>query len=192
MGRGRSGLPWPGSLQGQVLLALAAALLLAQAISAVLLYRAQAARREEGLVHLVAMRLFNTGRRPGDMPPFSPPPHDSLPFDHAPPGFGHGPPGDGGPRGVDILGQFAPIAADRRLPDVERALRQVFQDQAVNLADIVVVDRPFSADPVAQAHVAQREAMFAHHPAPPRHVLVSPRLVPGSTAAACTGASRKG
>ena len=187
--RNKFHLPWPGSLQGQVLLALAAALLLAQAISAVLLYRAQAARREEGLVHSVAMRLFNGGHRPGDAAPFTQllhsnfsldrggPPRGAPPFpplrDGAAPPFDHRPPGDTGPRGVDIVAQFTPIAQDRRLADVEQGLRQVFQDQSINLANIVVVDRPFSADPVSQARHAQREAMFAHHPQPPSHVLIA-------------------
>ena len=41
----------PSSLRGQLLLAVAAALLLAQGISAALLYRAQTERREAALVH---------------------------------------------------------------------------------------------------------------------------------------------
>ncbi len=170
-------LPWPGSLQGQVLLALAAALLLAQAINAVLLYRAQAARRQEGLTHMVAMRLFNAGHRPGERggSPFdrTGPPSDHAPSDHGPAFIGQGPPGAAGPRGVDVVARFEPIAQDRRLTDVEQGLRQVFQEQAINLSGIVVVDRPFSADPVGQAHVAEREAMFAHHPQPPSHVLIA-------------------
>ena len=48
----------PRSLRGQLLLAVAAALLLAQGISAALLYRAQTERREAALVHGAAMRLF--------------------------------------------------------------------------------------------------------------------------------------
>lgn len=180
--------PWPGSLQGQVLLALAVALLLAQAISAVLLYRAQAARRQEGLVHAVAMRLFSGGRHAGDTSPFGPSLHPALPagYEGRPPAelpsaYGHRSPPDTGPRGIDILARFAPIAQDRRLGDVEKDLRQVFQDQAIGLAGIIVVDRPFSADPVAQARVAQREIMFAHHPPPPSHVLIAAvQIDPGS------------
>lgn len=169
--RGIFPLPWPGSLQGQVLLALAAALLLAQTISEVLLYRAQAARHQEGLVHLVAMRLFNAGHHPGDLPA-----HDPA---GPPPGFG--PPGEPSridprridPHGIDIVARFTPIAQDRRLTEVEQGLRQVFQEQAIALAGLIVVDRPFAADPVAQARLAQREAMFAHHPEPPRDVLIA-------------------
>ena len=40
---------WPNSLLGQMLLAVAAALLLAQAIGAMLLYRAQSERRDAAL-----------------------------------------------------------------------------------------------------------------------------------------------
>jgi signal transduction histidine kinase len=172
MPRSRFRLPWPGSLQGQVLLALAVALLLAQAISAVLIYRAQAARIQEGLAHMVAMRLYNAGHRPGERAGF--PLDRAMPaHDNSAPPSGKAQSGDNGGRGIDIVAQFAPIAPDRRLPDVERNLRQVFQDQGINLAGIIVVDRPFAADPEAQARLAQREAMFAHHPDPPSHVLIA-------------------
>ncbi|HNJ48410.1 MAG TPA: two-component sensor histidine kinase, partial [Novosphingobium sp.] len=66
---------WPRSLQGQVLLAVALALLFAQAISATLLWRAQTERREAALVHTAAMRLFAANRDdrflglPGEHPP---------------------------------------------------------------------------------------------------------------------------
>ncbi len=56
-----SGL-WPRSLKGQLLLAVAIALLLAQSINALLLYRAQAERREANLIHSAAFRLAVTNR----------------------------------------------------------------------------------------------------------------------------------
>ena len=59
------GLIWPRSLQGQLLLAVALALLLAQGISATLLYRSQSERREAALVHTAAMRLFAAVREDG-------------------------------------------------------------------------------------------------------------------------------
>jgi signal transduction histidine kinase len=161
--RFRGRWPWPGSLQGQVLLALAAALLLAQAISGVLLYRAQAARREESLVHMVAMRLFSAAHRPGEAPLLA------APGDHGAPPF------DAGPHGyrLELADHFTPIAQDRRLTDVEQDLRRVFFDQYIAVANVVVVDRPFAADPVAQAHLADREKLFAHHPPPPARVLIA-------------------
>ncbi|MEY4722454.1 MAG: hypothetical protein RIQ46_2179, partial [Pseudomonadota bacterium] len=53
---------WPHSLKGQLLLAVALALLLAQGFSAVLIYRAQMERREEGIVHAAAFRLLSGER----------------------------------------------------------------------------------------------------------------------------------
>jgi signal transduction histidine kinase len=60
------GLLWPRSLQGQLLLAVAMALLLAQTISAVLLYRAQNDRREAALIHTATIRLFAAPIAPGE------------------------------------------------------------------------------------------------------------------------------
>ena len=51
-----------------MLLAVALALLLAQAIGAVLVYRAQAERREAALVHAAAFRLRRRKRASGDVP----------------------------------------------------------------------------------------------------------------------------
>jgi signal transduction histidine kinase len=53
---------WPRSLQGQLLLAVAAALLLGQAINAALLLRAQAERREAALIQGAAFRLYRALR----------------------------------------------------------------------------------------------------------------------------------
>ena len=43
--------PWPRSLTGQLLLAIALALFAAQAFNAVLIYRAQAERRDAAVIH---------------------------------------------------------------------------------------------------------------------------------------------
>ena len=65
---------WPKSLHGQMLLAIALALLLAQGFGAVLLYRAQHERREAALLHLTAMRLFTAARAfPGGEAPIRAP-----------------------------------------------------------------------------------------------------------------------
>ncbi len=55
-------LLWPKSLRGQVLLAIALALFLAQAIGALLLYRAQHERIEGALLHNAAFRLIVASR----------------------------------------------------------------------------------------------------------------------------------
>ncbi|MFN5783013.1 MAG: two-component sensor histidine kinase, partial [Novosphingobium sp.] len=49
---------WPRSLQRQLLLAVALALLVGQAINGALLYRAQSERRDAAVVHTVAFRLY--------------------------------------------------------------------------------------------------------------------------------------
>lgn len=56
---------WPRRLQSQLLLAIALALLLAQGISAGLIYRAQAERREAALIHNAALRLISVGGERG-------------------------------------------------------------------------------------------------------------------------------
>jgi signal transduction histidine kinase len=58
---------WPSSLKGQVLLAVGLALLLAQGLSAVLVYRAENQRRDTGLLHAAAIRLM-IGIRAGEHP----------------------------------------------------------------------------------------------------------------------------
>ena len=59
---------WPRSLQGQLLLAIALALLVAQGVSAALIYRAQAERREAALVSAAAFRLTGGASRDGPGP----------------------------------------------------------------------------------------------------------------------------
>lgn len=56
---------WPSSLKGQVMLAMGLALLLAQGLSAILVFRAQSERRESALLHGAAIRL-TIGARAGD------------------------------------------------------------------------------------------------------------------------------
>ena len=53
---------WPRSLMGQMMLAVAMALLLAQGIGAFLAYRAGAERREAALLHSAAFRLLSATR----------------------------------------------------------------------------------------------------------------------------------
>ena len=59
---------WPRSLKGQMLLAVALALLLAQAVSAVLIYRAQTGQREAALLHTAAFRLLRAARDDSALP----------------------------------------------------------------------------------------------------------------------------
>src|SRR5687767_5392344 len=54
---------WPQSLMGQLLAAVAIALMFAQGFSSILLYRAQSERREAAVVHAAAFRLLSATRR---------------------------------------------------------------------------------------------------------------------------------
>ena len=58
----------PRSLMGQMLLAVAVALLLVQGVSAVLIYRAQRERFEGDLLNALAFRLFLETRNNRDAP----------------------------------------------------------------------------------------------------------------------------
>ncbi|MDE2302847.1 MAG: two-component sensor histidine kinase [Sphingomonadales bacterium] len=145
-----------------MLLSLAGALLLAQAISAVLLYRSQEARREEGLAHMVALRLVGGMHRPGEGPALGNRPALEIGLPPVP-----------GQQRPDMVAQFTPIGVDRRLGDVEKSLRLIFAEQGIPLARLIVVKRPFAADPLAQARYEEREAPFARHSPPPSEVLVA-------------------
>ncbi len=151
---------WPRSLQGQLLLAIALALLLAQGISATLLYRAQVERREAGLVHTAAMRLFAAGRE------------DGL--------FG-GELRHGGemvdarrPLRVQREASLALRSTDQRRPHAEEELREILESQGAELGDVVIVQRPASEDPGFYGHMERRARLLGEHaPPPPDHVLMA-------------------
>lgn len=118
---------WPRSLQGQVLLAIALALLVAQAISATLIWREQNHRREVSMVSSAAFRLIGPtpeerrqrrGDRHGDGEERAPPPFRLSHSDQSPQRVG-----------------------ERRLPRVERELAEVLSAQGVDAAEVVVFER---------------------------------------------------
>lgn len=114
---------WPRSLQGQVLLAIALALLVAQTISATLIWREQKHRREMSMVSSAAFRLIGPTpeeRRRSrhdreDRPP------SVFRIEHTPQPL-HGP-------------------NEKRLPRVERELAEVLSAQGVDAAQVVVFER---------------------------------------------------
>lgn len=143
---------WPRSMQGQLLLALALAVLLAQGISAALLYRAQAERREAALVHNAAMRLFAAGHEAGL--------------------FG----GDGG-HPVELMGghrqlrvqsqSTSPLrAGDLRSSRGEQELRDILESQGAELGEVIVVERPIADDPQMLVRLAHRSHMLGDHATP--------------------------
>ena len=134
---------WPRSLQGQLLLAVALALLLGQTINGVMLYRAQAERREAALMHTVAFRLYGALRDDDEVPPHRfrrPPPEGLL----------RGMPGTR----EDVAPRVLP--ADERLAEQEDVLRMILTNQGVPLASVQVLKRQVSADPVAQRRLERR------------------------------------
>lgn len=169
----RAALPriWPRSLQGQVLLAIALALLFAQGFSAVLLYRAQHARQESGLLHTAAMRLVAAHRSAEVRPELADP--DS-------------------PRAArraerrERMDRFrservalSPIAGNEtRLARDEVELREILRDQDVTVDQLLVVRRPVSQDVRAKMRVTHRKDPFAGFK--PETVLIASMKVAGS------------
>ena len=133
---------FPRSLLGQVLLAMAAALLIAQAISTTLLYRAAEQRRETAIMHSVAFQLLTGAERStrerramrrmhGEMRH-----HDSALPRRLPPRLRYS------------ESDASPMEpSERRLPKREEALRSILQAQGIAIADLVVTVRPFASDP---------------------------------------------
>lgn len=150
---------WPRSLMGQMLLAVAVALLLVQGLGAMLVYRAQAERREAGLLHTAAFRLLAATRDPDEMPPRQ---------------FARRP---GGSRRDFRLERSA--ASPRRSGEwqdheAEAELREILAQQDMATQDIVVLQRDITADPVARRRTARDAAIFANRHAPqPTKVLVA-------------------
>ncbi len=150
----------PRSLLGQMLLAVAAALLLAQAIGAALLYRAQTERRDAALVHTAAFRLLSATRdpdtargHPGDRPAHLRPGH-GMQLEHS---------------------ETSPLRpADVRDEEAEHELRQFLAEQDGMPADVIVVRRDVRDDPPALRRLAHRREMFTREERPPpRQVMIA-------------------
>jgi signal transduction histidine kinase len=130
---------WPKSLLGQVLLAVMAALLVAQAASAVLLVRAAENRRDGAMLNAAALQLVRQQeprherprraerRKFGDRTAFLP----RL------------------PRPLRVEWTQAPrlLPGERRLAGREEELAALLASQGVQVAEVLVTDRRVSADP---------------------------------------------
>lgn len=154
------GLLWPRNLQGQLLLAVALALLLAQTISAVLLYRAQNERREDALIHTAAMRLFGAVREDGllRMRDHPMPEHEAR------------------DRQLKVeQSAAAPVAPGQlRNAGAEADLRAIMESQGLNLGQVVVIERPMSDDPRMLKRLQRRaQVLGGQGRTPPRHLLVA-------------------
>lgn len=158
---------WPRSLQGQVLLAVALALLFAQAISATLLWRAQTERREAALVHTAAMRLFAANRDDRFL---------GLPGEHPPEMIASA-------RRLKVERSAAtPLRdSDDRLGHDEEELREILASQGLDLAGVAIARRPASDDPhLARRLARRREVPGDHARHGPEQIMVASVQVKGA------------
>ncbi|WP_338447031.1 ATP-binding protein [Pelagerythrobacter marensis] len=152
---------WPRSLMGQMLLAVAAVLLLAQAISAGLLWRAAEARREAAVMNAAAFSLVVRGqpRAEGDAEQ---------------------------PRRIrrDASGRvvralriermpaFAPLPGDVRDDDRTATLRSLIESHGMAVGDLIVVERPLARDPFIEDRPRLR-ARLLRRDGPDRRMVVA-------------------
>lgn len=128
-----------------MLLAIALALMVAQGLSAALMWRMQHERHFAGLVNYAAFSLLGRQARTQFGPP--PPPMDEEPEI----GFRM-------PRPIRVQEELrAPqLAGDRRRPEIEDALRQVLEAQGVDATQLFVAERDPARDPVVTEWRARR------------------------------------
>lgn len=137
-------LPRPHSLMGQMLLAVAAALLLVQSLGAALIYRAQRESYDAGMLNAAAFRLIAESRGSGWLArrlartetPFSGP----------------------RPRGFGLEYSTVPSISEDESRDrrAERKMQRILLDQDFPSSEIVIVHRAVREDPVARRSVLER------------------------------------
>lgn len=128
---------WPRSLLGQMLLAVAAVLLLAQAISAALLWQAAESRREASVLNAAAFALIVRGEPRGEGDGHW---HRSGARRHLIDRFTR-------PLRIERTNAFAPLPDDDVDAERAAALRAVVEDQGLSVAELVVLERSMARDP---------------------------------------------
>ena len=166
------GLP-PRSLQGQILLAIALALFIAQGISAALIWRAQQERATVMLVNSAAFRLLGRTARRGDALPGPEPRREaalpSLQEPHHPGGQS-----DSSLFGARIEPAGPSHPGEKRLEAIEQALAELLAAQGLPTRDIVVVEREMRADPLGSAWLDQRRGIVRlNNQALPSHLIIA-------------------
>lgn len=141
----------PSSLRGQMLLAIALALLVAQGLSAALLYRAAEERREAALIGTAAFRLaggptMRPGERIGERPGTRPGSRLARKRERM---------------GVQVMPASPQRPGESRNPEAERKLAAVLGAEGLAFSEVVVVERPVALDPLARRWIEQ-------HPRRPR------------------------
>ncbi|MCT2399239.1 sensor histidine kinase [Novosphingobium mangrovi (ex Huang et al. 2023)] len=139
-------IPQPRSLMGQMLLAVAAALLLVQGLGSFLIYKAQREAYEAGMLNVAAFRLIVDTRGPGAFSatartprgPIGSPPPRSFPLEFA-------------TRSPVEKGEARDARAESRL-------QAILEEQNFPQSEVVIVHRAIGGDPVAR-HNALRRAV---------------------------------
>lgn len=181
---------WPGSLQGQLLLAIAIALMVAQGLSAALIWRAQHERHVANLVNAAAFRLLGDRLRP----PFDQPgEHRGMRDDRrGRPPMDRPPQSDDGfrlPRPLRVVVDTASPerAGDRHRPEVEESLHEVFETQGIAASRVIVVERDPGTDPLVsdwfrrvRQHMRTQSLGPMAGEAPPRLVVAAMQQADGT------------
>lgn len=138
---------WPRSLMGQVLLAVAIALLVAQAISAVLLFRAADSRRDQAALNAIAFRLVS--RNEAERRDSRPEANDrrSRRGDRASGRADPGPDGFSRALRVDDSAAASVFAGEQRVSTLETDLVRILEREGVAARDVAVVRREARRDP---------------------------------------------
>ena len=151
---------WPSSLRGQMLLAIALALLVAQGLSAALLYRAAAERREAALIGTAAFRLAGGPRlRTGP---------DGLERRFARPGRRLGE-----RMGVQLLPASPQRPGERRKAGAERKLASVLNGEGLDFSEVVVVERAIGRDRMARHWLERHPERLRAGREPPQRLIVA-------------------
>ena len=157
----------PRSLMGQMLLAVAVALLLVQGLGVFFIYRAQSARFEQAAFQGAAFQLVMSAR--GEAPAS---PQSGLRGPH-----GH-------MRGFRVeLTELSPLrAGEVRDTRAELELARILLDQGISASEIVVTHRKLVDDALALSRERRREAMFGASGQPVRGRLLVAGLKTGPDA----------
>lgn len=172
----------PRSLMGQMMLAVAVALLAAQTIGAVLAYRAGAERREAALLHSAAFRLLMTARDDDQERREEPRrlrDRDADVRRERGPERGPGPRGGGGGFRLERVAAPPQQAGDVRDAEAARELRRILVDQDFVAADVVVLRRDVARDEITRRRIDRQQRMLtAQHEQRPTKVILAAVQMP--------------
>ncbi|AKM08519.1 sensor histidine kinase [Pelagerythrobacter marensis] len=158
---------WPRSLMGQMLLAVAVVLLLAQAISAGLLWRAAEARREAAVMNAAAFSLVVRSQpreERGDRRPRAMERGDAERWVRA--------------LRIERVPAFAPLPGDVEDADRTATLRSLVESHGMVVDDMIVVERPLARDPYVDGRPRLRARLLRSN-GPDRRLVVAALRQPG-------------